>query len=277
MLSPLLAAPLATLQSFAGWQLAAMTAIFIWSGFVRSGLGFGGSLFTLPLLLLVHNDPLFFLPIISQHLLFFAAITVAQSQLKQRRAASAPAGAASGDNSVHWQFVAVALAVMLLPKLAGVIGLIILPTEVMNVIIFTLISVYSLTYIFNRPFTSNSRWVDLLLLALGAYISGISLIGGPLIIAVALRYIAPFQFRDTLFVIWFVLVSIKMSAFYLAGVELQWQLSTLLLPIAAIGHVIGLRFHERLVKNENRAFFKVIGWALLSISAVGVGRAVLAL
>jgi len=270
----LLQQPLATLQNFASWQLAAMAIIFVWSGFVRSGLGFGGSLFTLPLLLLVHNDPLFFLPIISQHLLFFAALTVTQSQLRQRRSAQQNE---SSSNTVHWKFIGIALSVMLLPKLAGVIGLIILPTEIMNVIIFSLISVYAITYIIDRPFSSNSRLVDIILLALGAYISGISLIGGPLIIAVALRHIAPFQFRDTLFVIWFVLVSIKMSAFYLAGVELQWQISTLLLPIAAIGHVIGLRFHERLVKNENRAFFKVVGWALLTISGIGVARAAITL
>ncbi|MDC0404081.1 TSUP family transporter [Porticoccaceae bacterium] len=274
MIAELLQQPLATLQAFASWQLAAMAVIFVWSGFVRSGLGFGGSLFTLPLLLLVHNDPLFFLPIISQHLLFFAALTVTQSQLKQRRAAQQ---SDESMNTVHWKFIGIALAIMLLPKLAGVIGLIILPTEVMNVVIFTLISVYAITYIIDRPFTSSSRFIDLILLALGAYISGISLIGGPLIIAVALRYIAPVQFRDTLFVIWFVLVSIKMGAFYLAGVDLQWQISTLLLPIAAVGHVIGLRFHDRLVKNENRAFFKVIGWALLFISSIGVGRALITL
>lgn len=274
IIAELLQQPLNTLQTFAVWQLAAMAIIFVWSGFVRSGLGFGGSLFTLPLLLLVHNDPLFFLPIISQHLLFFAALTVTQSQLKQRRLALQ---SDESTNTVHWNFIGIALAIMLLPKLAGVIGLIILPTEVMNVIIFTLISAYAITYIIDRPVTSNSRFIDLILLALGAYISGISLIGGPLIIAVALRYIAPFQFRDTLFVIWFVLVSIKMAAFYLAGVDLQWQISTLLLPIAAVGHVIGLRFHDRLVKNENRAFFRVVGWALLSISSIGVGRALLTL
>ena len=274
IITELLQQPLNTLQTFAGWQLAAMAVIFVWSGFVRSGLGFGGSLFTLPLLLLVHNDPLFFLPIISQHLLFFAALTVTQSQLKQRRLAQQ---SDESTNTVHWNFIGIALAIMLLPKLAGVIGLIILPTEVMNVIIFTLISAYAITYIIDRPVTSNSRFIDLILLALGAYISGISLIGGPLIIAVALRYIAPFQFRDTLFVIWFVLVSIKMAAFYWAGVDLQWQISTLLLPIAAVGHVIGLRFHDRLVKNENRAFFRVVGWALLSISSIGVGRALLTL
>ena len=40
-------------------QLAFIIIIFVWSGFVRSGLGFGGAIFTLPFLLLVHNDPLF--------------------------------------------------------------------------------------------------------------------------------------------------------------------------------------------------------------------------
>ena len=50
-------------------QVALIGLIFVWSGFVRSGLGFGGALFTLPFLLLIHNDPVFFLPIISLHLL----------------------------------------------------------------------------------------------------------------------------------------------------------------------------------------------------------------
>ena len=45
---------------------------------MRSGLGFGGALFTLPFLLLIYNDPLIFLPIISLHLLFFAGLTLVQ-------------------------------------------------------------------------------------------------------------------------------------------------------------------------------------------------------
>ncbi len=50
--------------SFALWQLIAIGACFIWSGFVRSGLGFGGAALTLPMLLIIHNDPLLYLPAI---------------------------------------------------------------------------------------------------------------------------------------------------------------------------------------------------------------------
>jgi len=45
------------------YQYTLIAIVFIWSGFVRSGLGFGGALFTIPFLLLIHDDPLFFLPI----------------------------------------------------------------------------------------------------------------------------------------------------------------------------------------------------------------------
>ena len=90
-------------------QLGIIAIIFVWSGFVRSGLGFGGALFTLPFLLLIHNDPLFFLPIISLHLLFFAGLTVIQSERGTKDANS---------TSVNWQFVRYSLLVMIVPKLA---------------------------------------------------------------------------------------------------------------------------------------------------------------
>ncbi len=56
------------MENLIWWQYALIGAIFIWSGFVRSGLGFGGAVLALPFLLLVKNDPLLFLPIISVHL-----------------------------------------------------------------------------------------------------------------------------------------------------------------------------------------------------------------
>ena len=34
------------------WQYLAIAACFVWSGFVRSGLGFGGAVLTLPFLLM---------------------------------------------------------------------------------------------------------------------------------------------------------------------------------------------------------------------------------
>ena len=87
---------------------------------------------------------------------------------------------------------------MIIPKLAGVIGLLVLPTALMNIIIFSLIAGYSLTYILGRPMQSNSPIVDVIFLVAAAYISGTSLIGGPLVIAVALRHVKPHEFRNTL-------------------------------------------------------------------------------
>ena len=53
-------------------QYALIGLVFIWSGFVRSGLGFGGAVLSLPFLLLIDNNPLVYLPIISVHLLVFS-------------------------------------------------------------------------------------------------------------------------------------------------------------------------------------------------------------
>ena len=73
------------------YQYAWIALIFGWSGFVRSGIGFGGTLFALPFLLLIHDQPLFFMPIIGLHVLFFAAITVYQAERLTRRETSSGA------------------------------------------------------------------------------------------------------------------------------------------------------------------------------------------
>lgn len=247
-------------------QYLLIVLVFIWSGFVRSGLGFGGALFTIPFLLLIHNDPLFFLPIISIHLLFFASLTLLPNQLLSKQS--------SADNqpSVNWRFVRYALLIMIIPKLAGVIGLLILPSDLMNCIIFLLIGAYSLTYIIGRPLQSSSRLLDILFLIVGAYISGTSLIGGPLVIAVAMRHIKSHEFRNTLFVLWTVLVSIKLCAFAYAGVDLHFTAALWLLPFAGIGHFIGLRFHQQLLQQTNARFYQILGGVLLTASLAGIAQ-----
>ena len=57
------------------------------------------------------------------------------------------------------------------------------------------------------------------LLLTGGYVAGTSLSGAPLMVAVYTRYVSPEQLRNTLFVLWFTLVAIKMSAFAALGVE----------------------------------------------------------
>jgi len=249
-------------------QLALIAIIFVWSGFVRSGLGFGGAVLSLPFLLMVDNQPQVYLPLISVHLLVFSSWTVWQSQRKVRL--SRASASDENNGTVDWGYLKTALGIMIVPKLIGVFGLIVLPNTLMSAIIFSIVAFYSLTYIFNRPFKSNNRWLDAIFLILGGYISGTSLIGAPLIIAVFANHVAKHQLRDTMFVLWFILVSIKMVAFIAVGIDLQLIHHLWLLPCATLGHIIGTRLHEKLLLAETPVFFRVLGSALLIISLIGL-------
>lgn len=52
--------------------------LFTWTGFVRTGLGFGGAALGLPLMLFVRADLLLWLPVIGTHLLFFSGLTLSR-------------------------------------------------------------------------------------------------------------------------------------------------------------------------------------------------------
>ena len=241
--------------------------VFVWSGFVRSGLGFGGAVLSLPFLLLIHNAPLVYLPLIAVHLLVFSSLMGIQ-RLAHRFRASGPDRAATVD----WHYLRKALGIIIIPKLIGVFGLLTLPAALMGSIIFGIVAVYALSYILNRPFRSGDPRLDALFLILGGYISGTSLIGAPLIIAVFATHVAASQLRDTLFALWFVLVLIKMAAFVYAGVDLQLIHHLWLLPCAALGHVVGLKFHDYLLRADPRLFYRILGSVLLAISAIGLAR-----
>lgn len=237
--------------------------IFIWSGFVRSGLGFGGAVLSLPFLLLIDDRPLVYLPIIAVHLLFFSALTLWSSRTTTAQAEPGAAG-------VDWRYLGRALAIMIVPKLVGIFGLLALPNDVMTAIIFTIVLLYSLSYIFNKPLVSKYAWMDNLLLMLGGYVSGTSLIGAPLIVAVFATHVAREKLRNTLFALWFILVTIKMAAFVWAGVNLQWLQHVWLLPCAALGHVLGLHLHHRILQTDARIFYRWLGSVLLIVSGFGL-------
>ena len=247
------------------WQYLTIGVLFVWGGFVRSGLGFGGAVLTLPFLLMVHNAPLVFLPIIAVHLLLFSALTVVQSHLRAEAGSSEP-------STVNWAFLRYALPLMIIPKMIGVAGVITLPADIVSGFIFIVVSIYAVTYILDRPFKSNSRTLDAFFMVLGGYVSGTSLIAAPLVVPVAASRMAKYQLRDTLFVLWFVLVAIKLVAFMLSGIDLQWRQHLWLLPCAAVGHVIGLRFHAYTLKSDTKVFFRVLGAGLLAVSVAGLWR-----
>ncbi|MEY4014398.1 MAG: hypothetical protein RLZZ290_1262 [Pseudomonadota bacterium] len=239
-------------------ELLGVALIFIWSGFVRSGLGFGGAVLAIPFLLLIHDDALVFLPLIAVHLIVFSVWITWRSKQSQ---------------TPDWAYLRKALKVMILPKMLGVMGLLTLPAQVTSIIILTVVSFYALGYVINRPIQVRNIWTERALLAGGAYFSGTSLTGAPLLIPAFASRVSKHQLRNTLFVLWLILTAIKLASFVAFGVDLQLIHHLWLFPCALIGHVIGERFHQRILAAETPTFFRVLGLTLLAVSAVGLLRA----
>jgi uncharacterized membrane protein YfcA len=240
------------LLDFTLYQTIAIVLLFVWTGFVRTGLGFGGAALGLPLFLFISNQPLFWLPIISVHLLFFSGLTLFTRL-----------------NNVDWVYLRHASLFIVPPAIVGVFGLVNLPASWLNIFIYLVTLFYGVIWFLNYVIESHHGWVDKLLLVLGGYIAGTSLTGAPLMVAVFMRRVRKEQLRDTLFVLWFALVSIKMTTFVILSVDLHFIAALSLLPVAAIGHYLGLRAHETISKNDV-AFKRWMGGGVVVISTMGL-------
>lgn len=236
-------------------DVALVFVIFVWTGFVRTGLGFGGAALGLPLLLLIHDQPIDWLPIIGAHLLFFSALT-----LRTRL------------HNVDWEYLKKSVVYIIPAALVGVFGLLNLPNDWLVIFIYSVTLFYAITWVMNWAVLSNNKVLDKFLLIVGGYVAGISLTGAPLMYAVFMRNVAAVQLRNTLFVLWFVLVAIKMTTFAIVGVTLHLSTALTLLPVAAIGHFLGLKAHDKILENDLR-FKRVIGVALIVISVLGLWNA----
>ncbi|MDC0983735.1 sulfite exporter TauE/SafE family protein [Candidatus Thioglobus sp.] len=241
-------------MEFSSLELAIISLIFVWIGFVRTGLGFGGAVLGLPLLMLVGGSPIDWLPIIGIHLLFFSAIALVNA-LK----------------NIDWSYLKKSLPWILPSKIIGVIGLISLPPTVMTLIVYSITFFYALTWTMNFNIASREGWVSRVLLILGGYISGTSLNGAPLLVAVYMQNIDIKKLRNTLFVLWFLLVTIKMGAFVIVDVYINWQFSLMLIPVAALGHFIGLKVHDRIIENDTQ-FKRWMGGVLILICLAGLSK-----
>jgi len=241
-------------EQFTTAQVVIVGLIFIWTGFVRSGLGFGGAALGLPVLLFLDNRPIYWLPIIGFHLLFFSGLT-----LRTRL------------HNVGWQYLRQTSMFIIPAALVGVLGLINLPNQWLVIFIYSVTIFYGVIWLMNINLTSHNRWADRILLILGGYIAGTSLSGAPLMVAVFMRNIPLHQLRNTLFVLWFVLVTIKMLTFAMLGVDLHFLASASLIPVATIGHIIGLKTHDAILKND-QLFKRIIGGVLILICILGLTR-----
>ncbi|MDH5611855.1 MAG: TSUP family transporter [Gammaproteobacteria bacterium] len=240
------------LLSFSTQDMIYSALLFLWAGFVRSGLGFGGAALGLPLMLFIYDQPLFWLPVIGSHLLFFSAMT-----LRTR------------IHDVDWAFLKFSAFYIIPAALVGVFGLITLPSQLLVYFIYGITLFYAVLWLFSISITSRHSWSDKLLLAFGGYVAGTSLTGAPLMVSVFMRHVSREQLRNTLFVLWFILVSIKMLTFLSFAVPLHFLSALLLIPAATVGHVLGLKAHETILQND-ALFKRVIGGFLLIICVLGL-------
>ena len=188
------------------------------------------------------------------HLLFFSAIALFKAL-----------------NAIDWNYLKKSLPWILPSKIIGVIGLISLPPTVMTLIVYSITFFYALTWAMNFNIASREGWVSRVLLILGGYISGTSLNGAPLLVAVYMQNIDIKKLRNTLFVLWFLLVTIKMGAFVIVDVYINWQFSLMLIPVAALGHFIGLKVHDRIIENDTQ-FKRWMGGVLILICLAGLSK-----
>lgn len=237
---------------FTTTQILLTALIFVWTGFVRTGLGFGGAALGLPILLFINPDPLLWLPMIGAHLLFFSGIT-----LRTRL------------HNVDWAFLGRTAGLIIPAAIVGVLGLLNLPTLWVLTFIYGISMFYAVIWILNFAIHSHNRWVDRFLLIVGGYVAGTTLSGAPLMVAVFMRNVRREQLRDTLFVLWFILVTIKMSTFAAFSVNLNLLTALALLPVAGIGHFAGLKVHEAILRNDQQ-FKRWIGAGLFVVSALGL-------
>jgi uncharacterized membrane protein YfcA len=192
------------------------------------------------------------LPIIGFNLLFFSGLTLINRL-----------------HNVDWPYLRRSSIYIIPPAIVGVFGLVNLPILLLNCFIYSITLFYGFIWLLNRGIESHHDWVDRGLLILGGYIAGISLSGAPLMVAVYMRKVSRYKLRDTLFVLWFILVSIKMTTFLVLSVDVHFGAALTLLPIAAIGHVFGLKTHNAIMRKD-LLFKRWIGGGLVVISVLGL-------
>jgi uncharacterized membrane protein YfcA len=234
-------------------SLVAIALCFMWSGFVRSGIGFGGAALSLPLLLLVVKAPLIFLPALAWQLLFFSTLTIATRL-----------------HTIDWSFLGRLGLQLAIPFIVGLLGLVSLPANVLAAIVYVTTLLFGLAYITNKMLEGGNKVVNAISLALGGYVSGIALIGAPLIVAASSHRLAATNVRNTFFMLWIVMVLFKLSALYAAKIDLQWKLSLYTLPLVGIGHYFGLKLHNRIASGSRAGFNRLIGSGMCLVSVSGL-------
>lgn len=234
-------------------QMIMLMPVFTWSGFVRAGLGFGGTALALPFALIVVESAQVVVPLFLVQLFLFSVVNTVQ----------------------HWtnvdrRYLGYLVALLVLPVLAGVVSLVRLPNDALVTFVYLCVLGFAIQYLVQFEVKSAGKAVDLFLLMAGGYVLGATTAGGPPIVAVSMRHVAQDKVRDTLLCLWSLFAMVNLVALFQAEVDLQWRSQLWLLPATLVGHWLGDRFHQQLLTMQTAVFYRVLGVTLMAVTVIGL-------
>jgi len=62
-----------------------------------------------------------------------------------------------------------------------------------------------------------------------------------------------------------------MSAFLIVDVYINWKFALMLIPVAGLGHFVGLKVHDRIIENDT-LFKRWMGSVLILICVAGLTK-----
>ncbi|TAK71987.1 MAG: sulfite exporter TauE/SafE family protein [Gammaproteobacteria bacterium] len=232
-----------------------LSLAFLWSGFVRTGFGFGGTALMLPFALLAVDTPLIIVPLIALQSIIFSISTVAKNY-----------------KSINYKFLTYLFAILAIPVSVGLMGLVTLSDKMLMSIAYGIVLIYAIGYILPLEVKINTKWIDIPLLACGGYMMGVAFTGSPVIVAVAMRHLPKEQLRDTLLAVWIIIAVVKLISLWILGISLHLNMQLWLLPMVLVGHVTGIFFHSNILKWKGKRFYQLLGTMLLIVTIIGLAK-----
>ena len=81
-----------------------------------------------------------------------------------------------------------------------------------------------------------------------------------------------YRLRDNLLVLWLILAPPKLMILFYSGVDLHLEWQWWLLPANLVGHLLGMKFHDNLLRLRSATFYRWLGVLLMMVVLVGIAR-----
>lgn len=247
--------PSSTAMEFTTFSVIVLLIAFVWSGFVRSGLGFGGAGLMYPIAFLAIDSVVFIVPIVGVQLLIFSGITLALG----------------GYKKVDWS-TTLKLTLAIMPAyLVGVFGLLNFPEFWLLMLVYMFILLYSLGYMLDYQL-KPSAWLNLPIITLGAYIGRLVISWCAFSGHGGITVFTTFTSARV-----YVCIVVYYGHNQVGDFTLFWggfAVRASIVVVACCDHwaSVGNKVAPSIMTINLDAFYRWMGWALFALSVIGLFR-----